>query len=89
MFAAHAFSCGVPVVPTTKVADGVLLNAYRVTELFDLAGTLSDPLLYGTLGDFDPVIYNVSAPNSSPIILTCDVQAEVRIMRRRTVGLGI
>ncbi|HKY46322.1 MAG TPA: hypothetical protein VJM50_24730 [Pyrinomonadaceae bacterium] len=78
-----------PAVPMTKVASGVLLPAYVLTELADLAAALQAPLNYGTFGDYDPVILNVAAPNSSPVILQCDVQQEVRIMRRRTVGLGI
>jgi hypothetical protein len=75
-----------PGVPLSFVTGGLLNNA-GVIGYTQLCGALVAP--QGTTnGNFVPVIFHKAQPLDSEQVLTCDPQLNVRVQRRRTVGVG-
>lgn len=81
-------SVHLPNVPSGSVNEGLF-----VAPVFDLYTTLATrlktPYTLATTGVITPVIYNKLAPAASKTVETTVFQPEVRVQRRRTVGLGI
>lgn len=78
-------------LPMTSYALGRMTAGSR-TLLTALADKLNDPQLSaGGESLFVPGMFNptMGAPNNFNEIVACDVQDTVRVMRRRTVGVGI
>lgn len=81
-------SVHMPNVPAGSIDEG--LYVAPVLDLYTaLAARLKAPFTLATPGVITPVIYNKLAPADSKTVFTTVVQPEVRVQRRRTVGLGI
>jgi len=82
----------IPCVPPDECADGEIDNggAYYAS-LQALAGKLIDNLVpVGTGALYRPVLFHrLTQPPTSTQVWSTIVQPQVRVMRRRTVGLGI
>lgn len=77
-----------PGVPTTFVTDGLVTPA-GFTAYNDLCTAIQQDVTLVAGQIFRPVIYNRVTPADSKEISTVITQNTSRIMRRRTVGLGI
>lgn len=75
----------VPGLGTGSYADGELLAGQKVL-LDTLAGFMDDKYRTDTMF---PVLYNRTNPAQSRVITRAAAQSTVRVMRRRTVGVGI
>lgn len=83
-------SLHLPCVPKNEV-EGSMLSTDQRTNMSDLA-ILSVDVNNITVGaatvTVSPLIFNALVPASSQVWLSNVIQPEVRIMRRRTVGVG-
>lgn len=75
----------IPGLPKANNGNGLLVEQ-QLTLLTTFGGLVATAAQNGTLV---PVIFNRSQPQDSPRIIDAFPQSTVRIMRRRTVGLGI
>jgi hypothetical protein len=81
-------SVHMPNVPAGSDDEGLWV-APVLDLLTTLATRLKTPYTLATTGTITPVIYNKDVPANSVKVFTTVVQPEVRVQRRRTVGLGI
>jgi hypothetical protein len=81
-------SVHLPNMPNNTAADGKWGPA-MLALLTTLAGRLKAPFTLATPGTITPIIFNKAAPADSKPVFSTVVQPEVRVQRRRTVGLGI
>lgn len=81
-------SAHLPNVPTSWASEG-MVNPASIGAYEALAVALKTPYTMATGGVLTPIIYNRNAPTLSVDVTTCIVQPEIRVQRRRTVGLGI
>lgn len=77
-----------PGVPNTWV-DGGELSAAGLAGYVAIRDDLNDTVVLATGHTLTPVIYNRSAPGDSITITDALLQPTSRVMRRRTVGVGI
>lgn len=77
-------------LPVTAYQAGVLDNAFKAL-VQALADELLDPIVIPAVGGtYIPVLLHpVGQHGGSTVINAVEVQDQVRVMRRRTVGLGI
>lgn len=74
---------------TDHVEAGVLTEAGKL-GLEVIAGTLLGPIVTTTTpATFYPIIFNRTTPTANQKITNAVIQDQSRVMRRRTVGLGI
>lgn len=76
-----------PGVPTTFVVDSEF-TAPAIATYDALGDHIDNVLILATNEQFEPVIFNKAFPVTSPQIQSVDAESTVRIMRRRTVGVG-
>lgn len=82
-------SIHMPGVPAAGYVDG-MLEAVQEVRYEDLAIKLLTNLVATvTAAEYDLVIHHTAFPGTSSKVDTIVVQPELRVMRRRTVGLGI
>lgn len=78
-------------LPVLAVNNGLIVDDHRgfyaeiAQKLIEVITVESD----ATEIEFIPVIYKRSAPNESPVLKGYSIPVTSRVMRRRTVGLGI
>jgi hypothetical protein len=77
-----------PAIPTAAVVNSVLTAGY-VGDLGNLADQALQPLNTGAGKTWNPCIYNRATPAASKPLADFLVNPYARVMRRRTVGLGI
>ena len=77
-----------PALPSENYNDGVL-DATITLALGNLLAYWTANNSMGTTSTFQPVLYNRATPTNSVVVIGGTVQPQVRIDRRRTVGLGI
>lgn len=75
------------------VPDGYLSNGAITAIAVPKYAALIEEMLkrittFGTVKNFDPVLFHKSSPDISPIFVNCSLQPFARVERRRTVGLG-
>jgi len=84
----HIGAVHLPNQPISAADDGKWIVGWM--DVLNTLGTrLKTPYNLATVGTITPVILNKDAPGSSVTVETVVVQPEVRVSRRRTVGLGI
>jgi len=81
-------SVHVPNIPVNTAVDGMWTEPYKAL-LQDLADRLKAPFTLATPSTLTPIIAHRTNLALSPDVATTDVKPEVRVQRRRTVGLGI
>lgn len=74
-------------LPTTFYAGGLITTA-GITQLTPLAGVLPRQFM-GTLATYFPSLWNATTPTRATPFTHSDIATTVRVMRRRTVGVGI
>jgi len=81
------------VMPEGVYSNGEIDDNAYFNELLDLAQEMKSDVSVvaaGTIANYQPVIINVAEPNPTTVFITgTNVKRSVRVMRRRTVGLGI
>lgn len=77
-------------VPSDKMDNGMIQAAYLVANLADTAAILIDPITTALGNEWQPVIFHRGdvAPKWTDIS-RFSIKPQARVMRRRTVGLGI
>lgn len=80
----------VPGLPVTAYVNGAIEPVYKASVV-DLAAQLLVPVVIPIVGGtYEPVlIHPVGEHGGSTFLTSTEVQDELRVMRRRTVGLGI
>ena len=76
-------------LPASNWMDNGELAAEGGGARTDLRDALSTHIVVPSGGEYDPVIYHPGFSPSSSVITHCTIKNQVRVMRRRTVGLGI
>lgn len=77
-------------VPGTKIEEGIVDSTYRTNFLGPLANVFTSPIISAGAGNWIPVLYHAHAdPVSTTELNRWSIKAEARVMRRRTVGVGI
>lgn len=78
-----------PGVPENEQADGLLKAGAYKTALETIALELLDPLSPAGGGTYQPVIYHPDGLHGGYTrLLATELQEQIRVMRRRTVGQG-
>lgn len=77
-------------VPRTAVVAGLIDPAYITTEAQAMADEMLDPMVTSTPITWEPCLFSVvGGVAGTGILIGTEVETTARVMRRRTVGVGV
>lgn len=77
-------------VPRTAVVNGLIDASYITTEAQAMADKMLDPMVTSTPITWEPCLFSVvGGVAGTGLLIGSEVETTARVMRRRTVGLGI